>query len=101
MSRELSRATDSIRQEPVPASRPLRVSCVLKVLDKTGRGRVSDVIAALDHVIAVRSSYNIRVVNLSIAAPILESYDLDPLTVAARTGSGGRTRRCGRRRQQG
>ena len=57
---------------------------VLKVLDKTGRGRVSDVIAALDHVVAVRSSYNIRVVNLSVAAAILESYNLDPLTVAAR-----------------
>ena len=41
-------------------------------------------IAALDQVIAVRSVYNIRVVNLSVAAPILESYDLDPLTVAAR-----------------
>ena len=46
---------------------------VLKVLDKTGRGRVSHVIAALDRVLAVRSTYNIRVVNLSIAAPILES----------------------------
>jgi serine protease AprX len=57
---------------------------VLKVLNKFGRGRVSDVIAALDYVIAVRSRYNIRVVNLSVAAPILESYDLDPLTVAAR-----------------
>ena len=57
---------------------------VLKVLDKTGRGRVSDVIAALDHAVAVRSRYNIRVVNLSVAAPVLESYDLDPLTVAAR-----------------
>jgi serine protease AprX len=57
---------------------------VLKVLDKTGRGRVSNVIAALDHVLAVRSTYNIRVVNLSVAAEILESYDLDPLTVAAR-----------------
>ena len=57
---------------------------VLKVLDKTGRGRVSDVIAALEHAVAVRSRYNIRVVNLSVAAAILESYDLDPLTVAAR-----------------
>ena len=57
---------------------------VLKVLDKTGRGRVSDVIAALDHVVAIRSRYNIRVVNLSVAAAVLESYDVDPLTVAAR-----------------
>jgi serine protease AprX len=57
---------------------------VLKVLDKTGRGRVSDVIAALDHVVSIKSSYNIRVVNLSVAAAILESYEVDPLTVAAR-----------------
>jgi serine protease AprX len=57
---------------------------VLKVLDKTGRGQVSDVIAALDHVVAVRSSYNIRVVNLSVAAPVVDSYDVDPLTLAAR-----------------
>ena len=57
---------------------------VLKVLDKTGRGRISNVIAALDEVLAVRSRHNVRVVNLSVAAEILESYDLDPLTVAAR-----------------
>jgi serine protease AprX len=57
---------------------------VLKVLDKTGRGRVSDVIAALDHVVSIKSSYNIRVVNLSVAAAVLDSYDVDPLTVAAR-----------------
>jgi serine protease AprX len=57
---------------------------VLKVLDKTGRGLVSDVIAALDHVVALRSTYNIRVVNLSVAAPVVDSYEVDPLTLAAR-----------------
>ena len=57
---------------------------VMKVLDKTGRGRVSDVIAALDHVVAIRSRFNIGVVNLSVAAAVLESYDVDPLTVATR-----------------
>ena len=57
---------------------------VLKVLDKSGRGRVSNVIAALDHLLTIRNRYNVRVVNLSVAAAILESYDLDPLTVAAR-----------------
>jgi len=63
---------------------PAATLVVLKVLDKTGRGRVSDVIAALDQIVALRNSYNIRVVNLSVAAAVLESYDLDPLTVAAR-----------------
>jgi subtilisin family serine protease len=42
------------------------------------------VIAALDHVVSIKSSYNIRVVNLSVAAAVLDSYDVDPLTVAAR-----------------
>ena len=57
---------------------------VLKVLDKNGRGRISNVIAALDQVLAVRARYNVRVINLSVAAAVLESYDLDPLTVATR-----------------
>ena len=74
---------------------------VLKVLDKTGRGRVSDVIAALDHVVAIRSRYNIRVVNLSVAAAVLESYDVDPLTVAARRAVEAGHRGRGRRREQG
>ena len=56
---------------------------VVKVLDKSGRGRVSNVIAALDHLLTIRNRYNVRVVNLSVAAAIVESYDLDPLTVAA------------------
>ena len=57
---------------------------VFKVLDKTGRGRVSNVIAALDHLLTIKTRYNVRVVNLSVAAAIVEAYDLDPLTVAAR-----------------
>ena len=56
----------------------------LKVMDGLGRGYVSDVIAALDYAVAVRSTYNVRVINLSVAAGVHESYWLDPLTLAAR-----------------
>ena len=57
---------------------------VLKVLDASGEGRISDVIAALDYVIANKDELNIRVVNLSVATGVYESYQTDPLTLAAR-----------------
>ncbi len=57
---------------------------VLKVLDQNGGGRISDVIAALDYVVSHRSELNIKVVNLSVATGVYESYYLDPLTLAAR-----------------
>src|SRR5438045_3758964 len=41
-------------------------------------------IAAFDYVVAHKSDFNIRVVNLSVATGVYESYDTDPLTVAAR-----------------
>jgi serine protease AprX len=56
----------------------------LKVLDGNGEGYVSDVIAALDYAVAVKSTYNIRVINLSVASGVFESYWLDPLAQAAR-----------------
>jgi serine protease AprX len=57
---------------------------VLKVLDGSGRGRISDVIGALDYVRTHHTEQNIRVVNLSIAANVLESYTVDPLTQAVK-----------------
>jgi len=56
---------------------------VLKALDATGRGRISDVIAALDYAVNNRNAFNIRVINLSVAAGVSESYNDDPLTLAA------------------
>ena len=56
----------------------------LKVLDNYGRGRISDVIAALGWIVQNRSAYNIRVVNLSVGAAVTESYKTDPLTLAAK-----------------
>ena len=59
---------------------------VLKVLDYAGNGTVANVIAALEWVAANynQNGHNIRVVNLSIGAPVTESYDTDPLAVAAK-----------------
>jgi serine protease AprX len=57
---------------------------VLKALDATGSGYISNVISAVDYAIANRAAYNIRVINLSVAAGVYESYTTDPLTLAAR-----------------
>ena len=57
---------------------------VLKVLDDAGRGRISDVIAAIDYAVGHKSQFNIRVINLSIGAGVYESYYTDLLTLAAR-----------------
>ena len=57
---------------------------MLKVLDGAGRGRISDVIAALDYVVAHKTELNIRVVNLSVGAGVYESYNTDLLTLAAK-----------------
>jgi serine protease AprX len=56
---------------------------ILKVLDDAGQGRISDVIAAIDYAIEVKDTFNIRVINLSVATGVYESYDIDPLTLAA------------------
>ena len=49
----------------------------------TGSGHISDVIDALHYVLVNRAALNIRIVNLSVATGVYESYDDDPLTRAA------------------
>ena len=56
----------------------------LKVMDQLGRGYISDVIAAIDYAISVKATYNVRVINLSVASGVYESYWTDPLTLAAK-----------------
>jgi len=56
----------------------------LKVLDADGKGTISRIIAALDWVAANATTYNIRVVNLSVGAAVTQSYWIDPLALAAR-----------------
>ena len=51
----------------------------LRVLDSQGRGRTSWLLAALDWVAANHRAYNVRVVNLSLGTPAIESYKNDPV----------------------
>ena len=60
---------------------------VLKVLDGAGDGYISTVIAAIDYVIEHREKFNVRVLNLSVAAGVYESYTTDPFTLAAKRAS--------------
>jgi serine protease AprX len=54
----------------------------LKALDQNGEGTDSSVIAAIEQAIALKSKYNIRVINLSLGRPVAESYTQDPLCQA-------------------
>ena len=54
----------------------------LRVLDQNGAGTDAEVIAAIDQAIALKSKYNIRVINLSLGRGVYESYQLDPLCQA-------------------
>jgi subtilisin family serine protease len=54
----------------------------LKVLDSNGVGQDSYVIAAIQQAIALKNTYNVRVINLSLGRPVFESYTLDPLCQA-------------------
>src|ERR1700751_766968 len=54
----------------------------LRVLDQNGAGTDSTVIAAIAQAIALKSTYNIRVINLSLGRAVYESYKLDPLCLA-------------------
>src|SRR5579872_2374117 len=54
----------------------------LRVLDQNGAGTDSQVIAAIQRAIQLKTQYNIRVINLSLGRPVFESYTLDPLCQA-------------------
>ena len=53
-----------------------------RVLDALGFGTDSGVIAAIQEAITLKSTYNIRVINMSLGRPIFESYTLDPVDQA-------------------
>ena len=54
----------------------------LRVLDENGTATDSTVIAAIQKAISLKSTYNIRVINLSLGRGVFESYKLDPLCQA-------------------
>jgi serine protease AprX len=54
----------------------------VRVLGEDGGGKASDVIAGLEWVMANRDLYGIRIVNISLGHPVLESLRYDPLVLA-------------------
>jgi serine protease AprX len=52
---------------------------IARALDKNGAGTYSDVIAAIDWVVANKARYNVGVLNLSLYAPVIAPYWADPL----------------------
>jgi len=54
----------------------------LRALDQNGSGNDSTVIAAIQQAIALQSTYNIRIINLSLGRGIGVSYTQDPLCQA-------------------
>src|SRR5690349_14062933 len=56
----------------------------LRVLNSLGVGSVSSVLSALNWLMTMAPVYNVRVVNMSLGMPAVNSYKFDPLCVAAR-----------------
>src|SRR6185295_16274968 len=56
----------------------------LRVLNSSGTGTASAVLSALDWVLSNRATYNIRVVNMSLGTPAIDSYKNDPICRAVR-----------------
>jgi serine protease AprX len=54
----------------------------LRVLDLNGSGTDSSVISAIERAVTLKSTYGIRVINLSLGRPPAESYVNDPLCQA-------------------
>lgn len=54
----------------------------LRVLDANGNGTDSGVINAIQRAIALKNTYNVRVINLSLGRPVTGSYVSDPLCQA-------------------
>src|SRR6266513_3011215 len=54
----------------------------VRVLGNTGSGRISSVIRGIEWVLAHRTAYNIRVINLSFGAPANLPYRVDPMSAA-------------------
>ena len=82
--RASSPATATTRTARTPGIAPAAHLVSLKVLDQHGGGVISDVIAAFEWAVANRVTHNIRVINLSVGARVTESYETDPLTLAAK-----------------
>ena len=59
----------------------------LKVLDKDGQGSTSDVIKAIEYVIANKNRLGVQIINLSLGHPIFAPASQDPLVAAVERAS--------------
>ncbi|HKE88381.1 MAG TPA: S8 family serine peptidase, partial [Vicinamibacterales bacterium] len=75
-------ASGANRFDPTRGVAPGANIISLRVLDAHGQGLTGDVIEAIDWAVANRVRYNIRVINLSLGGPALQSYRDDPLCQA-------------------
>src|SRR5437016_7043204 len=57
----------------------------LRVLNSQGVGTEAALLSALDWVASNRSTYNIRVINMSLGMPAIDSYQFDPVCQAVRS----------------
>ena len=76
------RGQDGRARGTTAASRRARISSTCACSATTGRATVSDVIEAIDWTIEHRREYNVRIINLSLGAPVLQPYRDDPLCEA-------------------
>ena len=56
----------------------------LRVINANGGGNISSAISAVDYAVANKAKFNIRIINMSIGAPVLQSYKTDPLCLAVK-----------------
>ena len=80
--RFLTRLVLAVALLALPGQALAAMKIAMRVLDANGKGRDSDVIAAIERAIALKSKYNIRVLNLSLGRPVYQSYVKDPLCQA-------------------
>jgi len=59
----------------------------IQVLDATGNGTISDAIEGIEWAIYHSKDYNIRVINLSLAADSTQTWQTDPLCAAVRSAT--------------
>lgn len=57
----------------------------LRVLNSQGVGTEASLLSALDWVATNRTAYNIRVINMSLGMPAIDSYQFDPVCQAVRS----------------
>jgi len=78
----------SLRRDRLTPPAPVGVApkvnlLIARALDATGAGTYGDVISAIQWVIANKTKYNVKILNLSLYAPVTGPYWADPLGQAA------------------